>query len=111
MKFAQSSRRWLMSSCTSNREDKATCSVASSYAASRNSANVSKQIVHHDAQHTEGSLVFQAFGGLVELLQTEFCVFVELVVVEKLAHGSFAAIHFLENFTQVCHGEVHFVVE
>src|SRR3954468_23872526 len=61
----------------------------------------SEQFPDDGAEDAEGALVFEAFGGLVELLQGDFGVAQKFVVVDESADASVALIHFFHDFFEV----------
>src|SRR6266481_4305734 len=61
----------------------------------------SEQAVHRDAQDTQGSLVLQSFGRLVEFLQGELGILVEAVVIDQFPGRALTLIDLLENLLEI----------
>src|ERR1700722_4698885 len=72
---------------------------------------LSKQARNHCPQNAQRPSVFQALGGLVELLQRELGVFEKSIVVNQLAHRTLALIDLQQDGMQVGHGASRLLVE
>jgi hypothetical protein len=70
-----------------------------------------EKAIYGDAQDAEGALIFEAFGRFVEFLQAQFGIFIELVIVQKLANAALAPIDLLHDGTHVRHHGGGFIVE
>ena len=64
----------------------------------------SEQTANGEAEDAQWTLVLESVGGFIQLLQAEFGVFEEGVVVDEFADGALTLIHLLQDFTQIGHG-------
>ena len=62
-----------------------------------------EQVVYNQPEYAQGSLVFEAFGGLVEFLQSKFCVVVEFFVVNQCANRTLALVNLFQDLAEIGH--------